>query len=79
MYAMTTNTLDCGSGPQRPASRLKARLESVHHIRDAMSQILINEYRFCDYKDKVIDLLARVTTVSVETLRITDAMAKAAR
>ena len=36
-------------------------------------------YRFCDYKDKVIDLLARVTTVSVETLRITDAMAKAAR
>ena len=36
-----------------------------------------DSYRFCDYKDKVIDLLARVTTVSVETLRITDAMAKA--
>ena len=36
-------------------------------------------YRFCDYKDKVIDLLARVATVSVETLRITDAMAKAER
>ena len=35
--------------------------------------------RFADYKDKVIDLLARVTTVSVETLRITDAMAKAER
>jgi predicted helicase len=31
-------------------------------------------YRFCDYKEKVIDLLMRVTTVSVETVRITDAM-----
>ncbi|MEI2814722.1 MAG: type ISP restriction/modification enzyme [Burkholderiaceae bacterium] len=31
-------------------------------------------YRFADYKEKVIDLLARVTTVSVETAQITDAM-----
>ena len=36
-------------------------------------------YRFADYKEKVIDLLRRVTTVSVETVRITDAMAKATR
>ena len=36
-------------------------------------------YRFADYKEKVIDLLLRVTTVSVETVRITDAMAKASR
>jgi len=31
-------------------------------------------YRFADYKEKVIDLLARVTTVSVETAQITAAM-----
>ena len=36
-------------------------------------------YRFADYKEKVIDLLQRVTTVSVETVRITEAMAKASR
>ena len=36
-------------------------------------------YRFADYKEKVIDLLRRVTTVSVETVCITDAMAKASR
>ena len=27
-------------------------------------------YRFADYKDKVVDLLARVTTVSVETVKL---------
>ncbi|MDP2827379.1 MAG: type ISP restriction/modification enzyme, partial [Sulfuricellaceae bacterium] len=36
-------------------------------------------YRFADYKEKVIDLLTRVTTVSVETVRITQAMKGAAR
>jgi len=35
-------------------------------------------YRFADYKDKVIDLLMRVTTVSVETVKLVEAM-KAAR
>ena len=35
-------------------------------------------YRFADYKEKVIDLLMRVTTVSVETVAITEAM-KASR
>jgi predicted helicase len=33
-----------------------------------------NIYRFADYKDSVIDLLRRVTTVSVETVKITEAM-----
>ena len=33
-----------------------------------------NTYRFADYKEEVIDLLKRVTTVSVETVRITRAM-----
>ncbi|BAN35254.1 superfamily II DNA/RNA helicase [Sulfuricella denitrificans skB26] len=36
-------------------------------------------YRFADYKEKVIDLLTRVTTVSVETMRITQAMKGAER
>jgi predicted helicase len=36
-------------------------------------------YRFCDYKDKVIDLLARVTTVSVETVKVVQAMKEMAR
>ena len=36
-------------------------------------------YRFKDHKEKVIDLLARVTTVSVETVRIVAAMKGAAR
>jgi predicted helicase len=38
-----------------------------------------NTYRFADHKEKVIDLLARVTTVSVETMRIVDAMRSAER
>ena len=36
-------------------------------------------YRFADYKEKVIDLLLRVTTVSVETVRIVEAMKAAGR
>lgn len=36
-------------------------------------------YRFADYKEKVIDLLMRVTTVSVETVRTTQAMRAMAR
>ena len=36
-------------------------------------------YRFADYKEEVIDLLARVVTVSVETMAIIDAMRSARR
>ncbi len=36
-------------------------------------------YRFADHKEKVIDLLMRVTTVSVETVRVTQAMRATAR
>jgi predicted helicase len=36
-------------------------------------------YRLADYKEKVVDLLLRVTTVSVETERITEAMKAAVR
>ena len=36
-------------------------------------------YRFADYKEKAIDLLQRVTTVSVETVKIVEAMKVAKR
>jgi predicted helicase len=36
-------------------------------------------YRFADYKEKVIDLLMRVTTVSVETVKVVEAMKAASR
>ena len=35
-----------------------------------------NTYRFADYKEQVIDLLQRVCTVSVETMRIVEEMKK---
>jgi predicted helicase len=38
-----------------------------------------NTYRFADYKEKVIDLMMRVTTVSVETQEIVEAMRVAQR
>jgi len=33
-----------------------------------------NTYRFADYKEKVIDLLQRVCTVSVETVKVVKGM-----
>jgi predicted helicase len=38
-----------------------------------------NTYRFADHKDKVVDLLKRVTRVSVETMQIVDAMGQEKR
>ncbi|MEK6763699.1 MAG: type ISP restriction/modification enzyme [Nitrospirota bacterium] len=38
-----------------------------------------DSYRFADYKEKVIDLLARVTTVSIRTVSIVNSMKQAAR
>lgn len=38
-----------------------------------------NTYRFADYKEHVIDLIARVTTVSVETAEVVEAMRLAKR
>ncbi|GMV58618.1 MAG: hypothetical protein AMXMBFR72_17240 [Betaproteobacteria bacterium] len=47
--------------------------------KDPTIRAKFNTYRFADYKDKVIDLLARVTTVSIETMKIVGAMGQAAR
>ncbi|MEP1209964.1 MAG: type ISP restriction/modification enzyme [Rhizobiaceae bacterium] len=43
--------------------------------RDPTIREKFNTYRFADYKEKVVDLLMRVTRVSVETVAITNAMA----
>jgi predicted helicase len=47
--------------------------------KDATIREKFDTYRFADYKEKVIDLLQRVTTVSVETVKITEAMARMIR
>ena len=45
-------------------------------IRDATIREKFNTYRFADYKEQVIDLLKRVCTVSVETMKIVAEMEK---
>ena len=47
--------------------------------KDATIREKFDTYRFADYKEKVIDLLLRVTRVSVETQRIVEAMRAAVR
>ena len=42
--------------------------------KDLTIRAKFDTYRFADYKEKVIDLLARVTTVSVATVKITREM-----
>ena len=42
--------------------------------RDPTIAEKFNTYRFADYKERVIDLLQRVCTVSVATMRIVDRM-----
>ena len=43
-------------------------------LKDPTIREKFNTYRFADYKEKVIDLLMRVTTVSVRTVAITNLM-----
>ncbi len=43
---------------------------------DATIAEKFNTYRFADYKQQVIDLLKRVCTVSVETMKIVEEMSK---
>jgi predicted helicase len=43
--------------------------------RDPTVRMKFNSYRFADYKEEMIKLVARVITVSLETVKITEAMA----
>ena len=45
-----------------------------HKISDPTVAEKFNTYRFADYKEPVIDLLHRVCTVSMETMKIVRAM-----
>jgi predicted helicase len=47
--------------------------------KDSTIREKFDTYRFADYKEKVIDLLLRVTTVSVETMKIVGMMKTAKR
>ncbi len=47
--------------------------------RDPTIREKFNTYRFADYKEQVVDLLKRVTRVSVETMAIVEAMRGAKR
>ena len=47
--------------------------------KDPTIRAKFDTYRFADYKEKVIDLLMRVTTVSVETMEIVQTMRASAR
>ena len=42
--------------------------------RDPTIREKFNSYRFADYKESMIELLARVVTVSLETVKVTEAM-----
>jgi hypothetical protein len=46
----------------------------VQTPKDPTIREKFNTYRFADHKEKVIDLLKRVTRVSVETMKIVEAM-----
>jgi predicted helicase len=43
-------------------------------LKDPTIREKFDTYRFADHKEKVVDLLMRVTTVSVQTVRIVEAM-----
>lgn len=45
-------------------------------LKDPTIRDKFNTYRFADYKEKVVDLLARVVSISLETVAITDAMSE---
>ena len=47
--------------------------------KDPTIRARFNSYRFADHKERVADLLARVTRVSVETVAIVEAMRAASR
>ena len=47
--------------------------------KDPTIRARFNTYRFADHKEEVIDLLCRVTRVSVETVAITEAMRRLPR
>jgi predicted helicase len=82
IIALDTETQLSGVPPQAWTYRLgnRSALEWIldQHKektpKDPKIREKFNAYRFADYKEKVVDLLMRVTPVSVETMAIVVAM-----
>ena len=55
----------------RGTQSVKLALETP---KDPTIRAKFNTYRFADHKEKVIDLLKRVTRVSLETVKIVETM-----
>jgi predicted helicase len=58
---------------------MKARTWKLKTPKDPTIREKFNTYRFADYKEKVADLLKRVTRVSVETMEVVEAMQREPR
>jgi len=79
---LDSETMLCGIPPEAWDYKLGNRcaLECIldqykeNKPRDPTIREKFDTYRFADYKEKVIDLLTRVTNVSVETVRIMQSM-----
>ena len=48
-------------------------------FKDPTIREKFNTYRYKDYKERIVDLLMRITAVSVRTVGIVDAMKSASR
>lgn len=72
--AVWTYRLGNRSGVEWVLDQYKKKTPKDPTIRDKF-----NTYRFADYKEKVIELIGRVTRVSVETVAMTEAMRRVRR
>ena len=59
--------------------RIRLSLFPQHSGHGPTIRERFNTYRFADYKEKVIDLLMRVTTVSLRTVAVVESMRKIIR
>ena len=80
----TTNSyLFAGSNDELAAALDVKRVDILTHgektPRDSTIREKFNTYRFADYKESMIELLAKVVRVSVDTVAITEAMKAVAR
>ena len=62
-----------------PEYEIETKTKDRRYVDGALLREKFDTYRFADYKEKVIDLLRRVTRVSVETQKMVAAMKVAQR
>ncbi len=78
-YLKQLDLIKRASGSQRETIVREAFKDLLKAWGRQHDLIFLAEYPLCRLQGKVIDLLARVTTVSVETVRIVAAMKTAGR